>query len=77
MFIVIRFNINTQGQESHSQQKYDDQVSAMKRFYSILATDIDNENFMYELVNVIDESGIVIASQVFDNREPEVQHEAS
>ena len=71
MFIVTRFNINTSGQESHSQQKYDDRTAAMKRFYSILAADIDNDNYQYELVQVVRDDGIVTASQVFDNRQPE------
>ena len=75
MYIVTRFNINQQGAESHSQQKYDDQTAAMKRFYTVLATDIDSDNFQYELVQVVREDGIVIANQVFDNRQPEVQPE--
>ena len=29
MYIVTRFNINQQGAESHSQQKYDDQTAAL------------------------------------------------
>ena len=71
MYIVTRFNINQQGAESHSQQKYDDQTAAMKRFYTLLATDIDSENYQYELVQVVRDDGIVIANQVFDNRQPE------
>ena len=68
MFIVTRFNINQSGQEAHSQQKYDDETAAMKRYYSILASDIDNENYQYEMCQVVREDGIAIASQVFDNR---------
>lgn len=71
MFIVTRFNINQQGQESHSQQKYDDETQAMKRYYNILAADIDNDNFQYELCQVVREDGIAIATQVFDNRQQE------
>ena len=75
MYIVTRFNINQQGAESHSQQRYDDETAAMKRFYTVLASDIDNDNYQYELVQVVREDGIVIANQVFDNRQPEVQPE--
>ena len=74
MFIVTRFNINTGGQESHSQQKYEDETAAMKRYYTLLASDIDSAQYVYELVQVVREDGIAIASQVFDNRpqpEPE------
>ena len=73
MYFVFRFNLNADtGAESHSEQRFDDEKSAMKRYYNLLAADIDNENFAYELVQVIREDGIAIASQVFDNRVPEV-----
>ena len=72
MFLVHRYNVKTTGQEAHSTQKYDDNTAAMKRFYSILAADIDNGSYVFELVQVIRDDGIVTASQVFDNRpEPE------
>ena len=69
MFIVTRFNISTNGQEAHSQQKFDDETAAMKRYYTLLASDIDSENYRYELVQVVREDGITTASQVFDNRQ--------
>ena len=75
MFIVTRFNINSSGQEAHSQQKYDDETAALKRYYNILAADIDNDNFQYELVQTVRDDGIVIASQVFDNRTTETVEE--
>ena len=66
-FIVLRFNINKQGTEAHSEQKFDDEVQAMKRYYNILAADIDSDNYVYELVQVIRSSdGSAIANQVFD-----------
>lgn len=74
MFIVTRFNINQSGQEAHSQQRYDDETAAMKRFYTLLASDIDNDTYQYEMVQVVRDDGITTASQVFDNRpapEPE------
>lgn len=72
MFLVHRYNIKNTGQESHSTQKYDDEISAQKRYYSILASDIDNSSIVYELVQVIRmKDGIVTMSQVFDNRQPE------
>lgn len=75
MYIVTRFNINSEtGVEQHSAQRYDEEVAAKKRFYSILATDIDNANLSYEMAQVVRDDGIAILSQVFDNRpapEPE------
>ena len=68
MYIVTRFNITVAGVETHSQQKYDDETQAMKRYYNLLAADIDNPNLAYEMVQVVREDGIATASQVFDNR---------
>lgn len=69
MYIVTRFNINQAGTETHSQQKYDELTPAMKRFYTVIASDIDNDNYQYELVQVVRDDGIVMANQVFDNRQ--------
>ena len=67
-YIVTRFNINQSGQEAHSQQRYDDIKQAKKRYHSIIATDVDNDNYQYELVEIIDSTnGIAIASEIFEN----------
>lgn len=68
MYFAFRFLIKTNAEESHSEQKYDTEIAARKRFYNILAADIDNADIAYELVQIVREDGIVIASQVFDNR---------
>lgn len=75
MFIVYRYNINSEtGAEQHSAQKFEDEIAAKKRFYSIIASDIDNASLNYEMAQVVRDDGIAILSQVFDNRpvsEPE------
>lgn len=68
MYFVFRFLIKVSGEENHSEQRYDAEVAARKRFYNVLAADIDNADIAYELVQIVREDGIVIASQVFDNR---------
>ena len=76
MFFVTRvFFAKATGQQSNSIQKYDDEVSAWKRFYSILASDIDSDNYSYELVQIVNEFGGVIASHYFDNRGVEANEE--
>lgn len=73
-YLVHRFNINaTTGVEQHSTQKFVDIIQAKKRYYNILAADIDNGNFSYEMVQVVRNDGILILSQVFDNRTAEVE----
>ena len=67
MYFVMRVNFNQQGQQSNSIQMFTDLVQAQKRFYNVLAADIDNGNYQYELVQIVDRSGIVLMTQVFDN----------
>ena len=69
MYFVFRFFIKVSGEESHSEQRYDSETAARKRYYNILAADIDSSDIVYELVQIVREDGIAIASQVFDNRE--------
>ncbi len=73
MYFVTRVNINTSGTQANSIQRFDDETAAMKRFYNILAADIDNDAYQYEMAQVVREDGIVTASQVFDNRTPNVE----
>lgn len=74
-YIVTRFNISPIGQQAHSQQMYNSETEAMKRYYNILAADIDSDNYQYELCQVVREDGIVTASQVFDNRMQQTEGE--
>ena len=75
-YIVLRYNINKSGQEAHSEQRYDDEMQAMKRYYNILAADIDSSSLEYELAQVIRSTdGTAIAGQVFDFSEPEAPEE--
>jgi hypothetical protein len=78
---VTRINFDQTGKQSNSIQAFpgeaEDRITASKisetlarkRFYNILAADIDNDNYQFELVQIVRDDGIVIASQVFDNRE--------
>lgn len=73
MWFVVRVNINTSGTQQNSIQMYTNETQAFKRYYNILAADIDNENYQFELVQIVRDDGICIASQVFDNRVAEVE----
>lgn len=68
MWFVTRVNINAQGVQGNSIQKFDNETAAYKRYYNILAADIDSEQYVYEMVQIVREDGICVASQVFDNR---------
>lgn len=78
LYFVTRYIIPIDGgNDSHSEEKFDSDLKARKRFYSILAADIDKATIAYELVQIIREDGICVASQVFDNRVPEQPEEVT
>lgn len=68
MWFVTRVNYDQTGKQSNSIQMFSDEQAAFKRYYSVLAADIDNGSYQYELVQIVREDGITVASQVFDNR---------
>lgn len=68
-FFVMRvFFSKETGKQSNSIQAFTDEVQARKRYYSILATDIDGNDILFELVQIAREDGVIIATQTFDNR---------
>lgn len=69
MYFVMRVNFDQTGKQSNSVQMFTDLVQAQKRWHTVIAADIDSDNYQYELVQIVDESGIVLATQVLDNRE--------
>lgn len=71
LFVNRVFFSKSTGKQSNSIQKFDTDIEAKKRFYSILAADIDAADIEYELVQIVRDDGICVASQVFDNRETE------
>lgn len=76
-YLVFRYNVSKAGVEAHSEQRFESEVQALKRFYNILAADIDSENLLYELVKVARSSdGGDIKNQVFDFSEPEPEPSA-
>ena len=72
MYFVTRVFFDAQtGKQSNSIEKKDDEVAARKRFYAILGADIDSTTISYELVQIVREDGICIASEVIDHRTEE------
>lgn len=68
VFVTRVFFSAPDGKQSNSIQKFDTEVEARKRFYAILAADLDNANIQYEMVQVVRENGICVASEIIDNR---------
>ena len=71
-FFVVRTFIDTEGKQNNSIQLYGEEKSARKRYYSIIASDIDKETIAFELVMLVTGDGITILDPfIIDNHEPE------
>jgi hypothetical protein len=68
LYFVTRVNLDAEGKQSNSIQMFVDEVAARKRYYTLLASDIDSDRYTYEMVQIVREDGICIESQVFDRR---------
>ena len=67
-YIVLRYIIPVEGNDSHSEERFADITSAKKRWHSIIASDIGKATIAYELIQIIREDGICVASEILDNR---------
>ena len=68
-YIVTRYIIPFEGNDTRSQERFDDLTQAKKRWHSIIASDIDKANTIaWEMVQIVREDGICVASEIMDNR---------
>lgn len=68
-YIVTRYIVPTDGEnDTRSQERFSDIVSAKKRWHSIIASDIDKNTIAWELVQIVREDGICVANEKIDNR---------
>lgn len=75
MFFVTRVFFSTDGKQSNSIEMFDNDTAAKKRWHSIIASDIDKQTISFEMVQIVREDGICVASEIIDNRVP-VEEEA-
>lgn len=68
MYFVTRVIISTEGAQTQSIQRYDTEVQARKRAYTIIGSDLDKEGISFELVQVVKDNGLCLFSEVIDNR---------
>ena len=71
IYIVTRYIIPATGNDTRSQERFNDLTAAKKRWHSIIASDLGNTNISWEMVQVVRGDGICVASEVMDNRVPE------
>lgn len=70
IYIVTRYIIPVTGNDSRSQERFDNLTAARKRWHTVVASDIDNANIHWEMVQIVRGDGICLASEIFDNRVP-------
>lgn len=62
--------------ETHSMQIFDNLEDARKRYFNIIATDLNDPDITYQMADIIDSNGLMIEGRVFDrNPEPEPTEE--
>lgn len=68
-YIVTRYFINVGGgTDGRSQQKFDDIKQAKKQWHQLIATDIDKDTILWELIQIIRSTdGLCIASEIINN----------
>ena len=76
-YIVTRYFINVGGgSDGRSQQTFEDLTQAKKQWHQQIASDIDKDTILWELIQIIRSvDGLCIASEIIDNRVPEVEGE--
>lgn len=68
-YIVTRYIIPFEGNDTRSQERFDDLTQAKKRWHSVIASDIDKSSTIaWEMVQIVREDGICVASEIMDNR---------
>ena len=75
MMIFVTRVFFSGGKQSNSIEAFDQETQAKKRWHSIIAADIDKDGVQYELVQIVREDGICIASEIIDNRIQETEAE--
>ena len=79
IYIVTRYIIPFEGNDSRSQERYDDLIQARKRWHTLVASDLDRATIAWEMIEIIrGKDGICLAKESIDNRvQPEPEPEVS
>ena len=64
-YIVNRLSIKD-GKETHSTQIFETYEEARKRYYNIIAADLNDDAITYQLADIVSSDGLTRDIQVFD-----------
>ena len=69
IYIVTRYFIPVEGNDSRSQERFDNLIAARKRWHTLVASDLDKSTIAWEMIQIVRGSdGICLASEIIDNR---------
>lgn len=76
IYIVTRYFIPVEGNDSRSQERFDNLIAARKRWHTLVATDLDKSTILWEMIQIVrGADGICLASEIIDNRVAPVMEE--
>ena len=76
IYIVSRYLIPVEGNDSRSQERFDNLTQARKRWHTLVASDLDKNTILWEMIQIIrGADGICLASEIIDNRTEEQEAE--
>ena len=70
-YLVIRYFIKKDDTDAHSVEVFHDYESARKRYYNIIASDLNNADLIYNSVTMLDSNMNKVASDYFDRYKPD------
>lgn len=70
-YLVIRYFIKKDDTSAHSVETFNDYESARKRYYNIIASDLNNAELIYNAVAMLDCNMNKVASDYFDRYDPD------
>ena len=64
------------GKETHSMEIKQSYEDALKRFFSIIATDLGDADITYQAAYIVNSDGLMMEQRVFNRMEPAAEEEA-
>lgn len=69
IYIVTRYFIPVDGNDSRSQERFDNLIAARKRWHTLVASDLDKSTILWEMIQIVrGADGICLANEIIDNR---------
>ena len=73
MFYVVSRLFFKGEKETHSMQIFSTYEEARKRYYSIIAADLQDTEITYQMANIVSSDGFIRDMQVFNREEEEAE----